>query len=309
MNILSAIGNAGKALAAKPAVAKFILKTKKAAPAIAVVGGIAAVGVAYCLAIHEASTMNNILDEHNDKLEEVDKASEEQTIDEKQKKKVVTKTYIRTGLKLAKHFAPSFLVLSLGVGLIGFSHINITKQNVALTAGLASLSDSFSEYRKRVTETIGEEAERKLRYGLGDSIDVVVENEAGEKENYVVYDKNEDKKILDPYARVFDESNVNYDMSHPNFNILFLRKIQNMLNDQLSIKKYVFLNTAYEALGFKPTPEGQLMGWSYDPNHPRYIDLGIMNINDRGVADFINGKVSSILVGFNVDPEPLYSRL
>lgn len=304
MNALKFVGNIGQKIMSNPTVAKTALKFKKNLPTIAVITGVVGVAVAYGLVIHEATTVDDILDEHENKLNEI----EEDVVDEKQKRRAVTKTYIRTGFKVAKHFAPSFLALSLGVACIGYSHISILKNNLALTAGLATLGDSFQEYRKRVTETIGEEAERKLRYGLEESIESEIEKEDGTKEKIVVYRKG-DKPYLNPYARVFDESNPNYDPSHPDFNVLFLRNIQNQMNDLLQIKRYLFLNTVYEALGFDPTPDGQLMGWSYDPKNPRYFDMGIMNINNREVADFINGRSNAILLDFNVDPEPLYSKL
>lgn len=62
------------------------------------------------------------------------------------------------------------------------------------------------------------------------------------------------------YARVFDESNDNWER-RPEYNLLFLQSQQNWMNDRLQSRGHVFLNEVYDALGFKRTSAGAIVGW------------------------------------------------
>ena len=80
---------------------------------------------------------------------------------------------------------------------------------------------------------------------------------------------------------------------------MFLRRQQEYFNDKLKAQGYLFLNEVYESLGFQKTKAGQMVGWTYDEEHPNgdnFVDFGIYDS-----ASFVNGYERSIILDFNVD--------
>lgn len=49
----------------------------------------------------------------------------------------------------------------------------------------------------------------------------------------------------------------------PDINAMFLRTVQNYLNDKLKIQGHVFLNEVFDELGLTRTSQGQLVGWLF----------------------------------------------
>ena len=172
---------------------------------------------------------------------------------------------------------------------------------------MATVDRGFREYRERVVEKYGIEADRRLRYNISDvEVEEAITGENGEEQ--IVKKAVEVADIKDPngysiYARCFDESNPNW-LKDDNYNVMFLKHRQNMFNDKLKANGILFLNEVYEELGFPKTKEGQVIGWIYDPDHPigdNYVDFGIYNTHRPAVRDFINGYERSVILDFNVD--------
>lgn len=98
---------------------------------------------------------------------------------------------------------------------------------------------------------------------------------------------------VSPYARCFDEANPNWS-KNPEQNKLFLKTVQNMLNEILRVRGHLFLNEAYDHLGFEHSETGKVVGWIWNDGDG-YIDFNIFP------SDFVNGHQSSILLNFNVN--------
>lgn len=83
-----------------------------------------------------------------------------------------------------------------------------------------------------------------------------------------------------------------------------LKSIQSQLNDQLKRDGFLFLNDAYEALGFQRTAEGQVVGWLYCDDNTvgdNFVDFGIFDDMYKAKENFINGYERNIILDFNVD--------
>lgn len=93
-----------------------------------------------------------------------------------------------------------------------------------------------------------------------------------------------------PTSKVFDQTNSNYSSS-PEYNQVFLKSIQQFLNDKLNMWGHVFLNDVYDALGFARSQAGTRLGW-YKSCSNVYIDFN-PTVNDDG----------SILLEFNTTGE------
>ena len=94
-----------------------------------------------------------------------------------------------------------------------------------------------------------------------------------------------------------------------NRNYLFL--MEQAANKRLRIQGHLFLNDVLASLGTHggvtmKTPEGQIVGWLYDPNDPtrqNHVDFGVTNYvkGDEALNSFINGGERSVMLRFNCD--------
>lgn len=286
-------------------------KTIKHAPEImAVVGGVGAV-VGVVLACKATLKVHDILEETKSDLNDIHEVSNDPKFDgiytEESAKKDTATVYVRTGIKFVCLYAPSASLIALSIASMIGSTFMQKKRNVALAAALATIDRGFKEYRERVVERYGVEADRRLRYNIQDvEVEETVTDENGEEKivkKTIEVSDNRDPNGYSIYARCFDESNPNW-RKDDNYNVMFLKHRQNMFNDKLKANGILFLNEVYEELGFPKTKEGQVIGWIYDPDHPigdNYVDFGIYNTHRPAVRDFINGYERSVILDFNVD--------
>ena len=133
----------------------------KRSPELLLAGGIISGTAALVLAVKETLKVEEILDEHIKKLDDV-KSVEEGTelvdsetgktiiYDDKTKNKVIALTYVKTAGKLLKHYAPTIIFASLSLTCILTSHGILRKRNIALAASLATVRTAYDEYRGRV---------------------------------------------------------------------------------------------------------------------------------------------------------------
>jgi len=61
----------------------------------------------------------------------------------------------------------------------------------------------------------------------------------------------------------FDEQNRNHHRD-PVMNTLFLRAVQNYLNNRLILEGFIFLNDVFDQLGMPKTSDGQIYGWFWE---------------------------------------------
>ena len=294
------------------ALGKASLTLKKASPEICLAAGIGlgiAAAVTACVATLK---VNAVVEEAKDTINTIHESSEHGAnpagIDysEDDKNKDLAIVYSKTAVKFVKLYGPSIIMGAASIALLINGNKILRSRNVALAAAYTAVDKAYNEYRSRVIDRFGEEVDKQLKYGFEkQTIEETVKDENGndkvvKKEVDVV---SEDSIKTSPYAKFFDESSREW-QKDANYNLMFLRRIQSVMNDRLRAKGYVFLNDVYDALDILRTPEGQTIGWVYDINNPKlhnYIDFGLYNINYKSTRDFVNGIERSILLDFNVD--------
>lgn len=297
---------------------KIINKVKfnvvKHSPEILMGLGIAGVITSTVLACRSTLKVKEILDykeENMNNIKEVlAEGREDYTEEDARKDKTIIMT--TTAIRLMKLYIPSVIIGAGSIACLLESHNVMRNRNAGLAAALAATTESFKQYRERVTEKYGDEVDKEMRYGI--KKEKKEKDGKKTKEEIVV---GCDEKELSGYARYFNENNINWS-DDPQFNLMFLRQNQNWANDKLISQGYLYLNDVYEALGFPKSKAGQVVGWVYDPNNnehgDNYVDFGIYDLNVKGYRDemtndtiaeerqdFINGYKSSILLDFNVD--------
>ena len=288
---------------------KVSFKLRKHSPEILVVAGVVGVVASAVMACKATTKINTILDETKQNVDKIhdcmadESLSEEYSPEDGQKDLAVV--YVQTGVKLAKLYAPAIMLGTLSITSIVASNNILRKRNVALAAAYATVDRSFKEYRHRIVERFGEEIDREIRYNIkAKKFDEFITDENGkEKKAKAAVNVTEGPNSESDYARFFDSGCPAWE-KNPEYNLMFLRSEQNLANDRLKSRGYLFLNDVYERLGIPPTKAGQVVGWVYNEENPmgdNYVDFGMYNVNREKTRDFVNGYEPVILLDFNVD--------
>lgn len=295
-------------------------KIKKHSPVILLVAGVGGVVVSAVMACKATTKLSPILEDAKDAVDTIHDNLEacqndpefEEVFTEKDAKKALAVTYGKTALELGKLYAPSVLLGAGSIVCILASHNIINKRNVALAAAYTAVDNSFKDYRGRVIERFGKELDKELKFNIkSKEIEETVVNEDGTETTVTktvqVADPNVTYSI---YAKCFDETCAGWERNSE-YNMLFLRSVQQQMNDLLQSRGHVFLNEVHDALGMPRTQAGQHVGWVYDPSNPdidNYIDFGIYDIYKEANRNFVNGYEKSIWLDFNVDGD-IYSLM
>ena len=284
------------------------LKVRKHSPEILAGVGVVGVIASTVMACKATTKLSDILEESKDQLDQIktvavdpayaDKYSEDDA------KKDTTITYVQTGVKVAKLYAPSVILCASSLGCLLASNNILKKRNAALSAAYMTVDKSFKEYRKRVADRFGEEVEKEIRYNIkAEEITKVDEDGNEVTETVKVMDGTDDPNTYSDYARFFDESCAAW-QNDAEYNLTFLKAQQQYANDLLKSRGRLFLNEVYRMLGIDETKAGQVVGWVYNPDNPtgdNFVDFGIYNMQRERVRAFVNGYEPNILLDFNVD--------
>lgn len=280
-------------------------------PEIMLAAGLLGVIGATILACRATLKAKDVVEEHNERLEEIQETIEESpdVIAPSQYKNEVRKVYLKTSLKLAKTYAPAIAVETAAFALLIKSNSVQRDRLAGLTAAYITVDQAFKKYRQAVIEELGEEKDLEFKTGLKkQKIEAIVEDEEGneklKKEEGLVLP---DGRYISEYAKFFDESCPDWQKS-PENNLHFLRLQQAAANEKLKIQGHLFLNEVYDMIGLPRTKAGAVVGWLYPAD--RYESLQLNGFVDFGIydmwanakrADFVNGYERNILLDFNVD--------
>lgn len=284
-------------------VGRQVLTVKAHSPVMLFGAGLVGVTATAVLACRATLKMSDILAESEEKLNNL-----QTKIDADGENDVLEKTKfsvkLQTAIKVAKNYAPAVIVGVVSVGALTGSHVILRKRNAGLAAAYAIVDKGFKDYRGRVIADQGEVKDLEYRFGKAER-EIVEEGPNGPETRVIKgLDQNEVKKATEwTYARVFDEYNPNWNATVDMQNQFFVNLIQNQANDLLRANGHIFLNEVYELLGFKKTPEGQLVGWVYNPESDAdgYVDFGVWTSGKYKGVEWINGNKDAILLDFNVD--------
>lgn len=272
-----------------------LLSIRKNSPAITFGIGIVGVVGTAVLASRATLKLSDVIDDAQTTLEQI-RTLEHEKYSEDDRKRDRVIVIAKTATKVGRLYLPAIAVGTLTIAALTTSHVTLTRRNVALTAAYATIEKAFREYRNRVVEDLGEESDRKYRFGIETDKEQIVD-EDGKKKTV----KKDVHTSTSGYARLFAPGNPNY-QNVPEFNFLFLRGIQRVANDQLRTKGHVFLNDVYRELGMEDTQAGAVVGWLYRGDGDGFIDFGIFEDSETlRIYDFVTGRENEILVDFNVD--------
>lgn len=264
--------------------------------------GLVGAGIMACKATLKVGT---VMAEHQEKLDKIVYAKQnidKEDYSEEDAVKDTIITNVQTAVEFVKLYGPSVTLAICSIICILSSNKIMRGRNVALAAAYKAVEESFSSYRARVREELGEERELQFKRGLHTEVENIIEvDEAGNKKKVKKESVVANANQISQYARFFDETSRCWE-KFPEYNLSFLLAQQNLANHRLQAVGHVFLNEVYDMLGLERSKAGQVVGWV--KNHgDNYIDFGIHNIDRVKSRDFVNGHEPSILLDFNVDGE------
>ena len=119
----------------------------------------------------------DILTEHNAQVESIHTTKQQiesgeiqliegETYTENDYKSDITTTYVKTGLKLAKVYAPAVTLGAVSLGCMFGSHHIMSKRNASLTAAYIALDKAFEEYKSRVSDRFGSRVQEELEHNI-----------------------------------------------------------------------------------------------------------------------------------------------
>ena len=295
---------------------KALFQLKKHSPEILVVGGVAGTVVAGVMACKATTKVDAILTKAKNDVEGIHRVKEDPELNEMYKKeygeeytdsamkKDLTVVYTKTGLELAKTYAPAVAVAAVSITAILAGNNILRQRAVAYAAAFTSVDNSFKEYRERVVDRFGKDLDRELRYNIkAKEIEETVTNEDGTETTVTKTVQVMEPNPRDEFTRCFDETCTGW-CRNAEYNLAYLIGQQNFVNERLRTRGYMSINDVYEALGFQKTGVGQCIGWVYDEKNPElhnYIDFGIHDLQDPEKRAFVNGYEKAIWLDFNPD--------
>lgn len=271
------------------------LKLDKNSPEILVVTGVVGMIGATVLACRATIKAMDIKKDKENKLSIVDACEESGMVDENQEYTAEDAAKDRKAIKVQatvnyiRAYAPAVLLGGVSIFSILYGHNILRKRYLSLGAAYTALDKAYAEYRKRVEEKYGEDAEKEIRYGIEKQKD-----EEGNETQVI------NGNLYGPWAKFFDSSCRPW-TKNADTNLYFLKTQQAQFNNRLKEVGHVYLNEIYRALDLPETAEGQQFGWIFDKDHQdAFIDFGMYKLGDPSSRRFVNGYEAVILLDFNV---------
>ena len=139
-------------------------------------------------------------------------------------------------------YIPTVITGAATLACIFGANILNTRKQAALMSAYALLDNSYKEYRNKVTELYGEDADDNVK-------------EAVAKDKY---DSNEHKNDDDKMHLYYDDYSERYFRATAET----MLRAENQINRKMSETSGVYLNEYFELVGLERTDYGDYMGWS-----------------------------------------------
>ena len=165
-----------------------------------------------------------------------------QLLEEAEKGKGEELTKVEKVKVAAPAYIPAVLVGASTIACVFGANILNKRQQAALMSAYALLDNSYKDYKKKVAELYGEEADKEVRAEIA-------------KDKYTDEEielKDDGKQLYyDDYSGRYFEATAET-----------LLRAENFVNRTLADTAGVFLNEYFEAVGLDRTDYGDYMGWS-----------------------------------------------
>jgi hypothetical protein len=180
-------------------------------------------------------------------------------------------------------YIPTILTGSATIACIFGANVLNKRKQAALMSAYALLDSSYKEYKEKVNELYGDEAQTKVKEEIA-------------KDHY----KEEDIDLEDGKELFFDEFSGRYFES----TIYDVRTAQYNINKDMALQTSVSLNDYYAYLDIPPIEGGDELGWSsgmcFDAYWQSWIDFNHhRTVMDDGLECCIVGFFTEPFVGYD----------
>lgn len=275
---------------------------KKHAPTIisaASVGGVIVTGVFAFRAGYKSAPY---IDEHKQKM--ISLKSHKEHIDAKDYKKAAFEIHKEAFVGCAKECVIPFVASGLTVTGIISSNNMMRKRLAHAGMALTALYASFSEYRKRVAEKYGEDAELEIRTGAKpkEIVETYTDKKGNEKTKVTTYIDTSDIPDSIDYI-LLDKTWDRWREGNPEMTYFAILQVEKTLNQLLHTTGIRSVNQVREEFDKDWIPYGQIVGWTDDPDNPDCdccIDFGLKE-GTANFDDFMSGKNEFVILSLNHD--------
>lgn len=276
------------------------LLLKKHASTIEFVAGCAAVVGGTVLLVKSANDIadvNNQVEDHKRHLKEIDEDEDGWEGMAETRGQYIRRCFVQDTVDYTKAIWKAAGLMAIGITMFGLSHATLTKQLKAVSASLAATSLSYSQYRQRVREDVGEE--KDYQYLTGSCAKTVeVKKDGTVIETTIPINDNPDKCYI-PHSYMFDEHNINWS-EDPEHNKYFLERGLAAVNRRLEDDGFIFENDIWKLIGADAcdmTMAGQCAGAHYKnaDGTTNKISFGIERNNPNAKA-FRDGNEPSFFI-------------
>ena len=175
-------------------------------------------------------------------------------------------------------YIPAIVTGAATIACIFGANILNQRQQAALMSAYALLDNSYKEYRAKVTEIYGKEADIQIK-------DEIAKDKLNDKDISV----GEGKQLyFDEYSSRYFEATTE-DML----------RVENKMNRALQETAGLYLNDYYELIGLDPTDYGDFMGWSscelYDMSWSTWFSFDYRKV-------VLDDGLQCIIVSFEFEP-------
>ena len=199
-------------------------------------------------------------------------------LEEAKEKKGEDLTAIETIRAAGPIYIPAIISGASTIACIFGANILNKRSQAALASAYVFLDNSYKEYKNKVSELYGDDANNNIREEIA-------------KDKYKDYNDSftDDKQLY------FDEYSGRYFQSTPED----IQKAEYELNRTLSIDDEVYLNDWYEYIGLEPLDHGKDFGWSTGINYEQYWQSWIDFSHTKTVLD---DGLECIIISFDQEP-------
>lgn len=180
-----------------------------------------------------------------------------------------------------KEYIPAAVTATVSAGCIIGSHKVTSKKYAALATAYKVSENVFSDYRKEVKKTIGEEAEKKIKQ----EVDKKHENEKKISAKEVVITRGGDTLFYDSLSGRYFRSDKKS-----------LEEAENVINHKMLNENELSLNEVYYLMGLDPIyPLGENLKWN--------VERGMLHFSyDSHIAD---NDEPCIEVNYSMSPKDI----
>lgn len=199
-------------------------------------------------------------------------------LEEAKEKKGEDLTVIETVRAVGLIYIPAIVSGASTIACIFGANILNKRSQAALASAYAFLDNSYKEYKNKVSELYGDDANNTIREEIA-------------KDKYKDYSNSftDDKQLY------FDEYSGRYFQSTPED----IQKAEYDLNRTLSIDDEAYLNDWYKYIGLEPLEHGRNFGWSTGINYEQYWQSWIDFSHTKTVLD---DGLECIIISFDQEP-------